>query len=86
MPRLAFLASFPVKVPMVSVHIRLPEAYVEVLTAGFVILAGILSKLGTYGFLRFSVPMFPGATLYFTPFVYTLSVIAITYTLPTTIR
>ncbi|KAH6555514.1 hypothetical protein KP509_1Z247700 [Ceratopteris richardii] len=59
-----------------SIYIWLPEAHVEALTAGSVILAGILSKLGTYGFLRFSVPMFPGATLYFTPFIYTLSIIA----------
>nr|UQV94739.1 NADH dehydrogenase subunit 4 [Haplopteris ensiformis] len=83
---LAFLASFSVKVPMVPVHIWLPEAHVEAPTAGSVILAGILLKLGTYGFLRFSVPMFPGATLYFTPFIYTLSVIAIIYTSLTTIR
>nr|PNR60653.1 hypothetical protein PHYPA_003446 [Physcomitrium patens] len=61
-------------------------AHVEALTAGSVILAGILLKLGTYGFLRFSIPMFPEATLYFTPFIYTLSVIAIIYTSLTTIR
>jgi NADH-ubiquinone oxidoreductase chain 4 len=71
---------------MVPVHIWLPEAHVEVLTAGFVILAGIFLKLGTYGFLRFSVLMFPGVILYFTLFIYTLSVIAIIYTLLTTIR
>jgi NADH-ubiquinone oxidoreductase chain 4 len=61
-------------------------AHVEAPTAGSVILAGILLKLGTYGFLRFSIPMFPEATLYFTPFIYTLSVIAIIYTSLTTIR
>ena len=83
---LAFFASFAVKVPMVPVHIWLPEAHVEAPTAGSVILAGILLKLGTYGFLRFSIPMFPEATLYFTPFIDTLSVIAILYTSLTTIR
>jgi proton-translocating NADH-quinone oxidoreductase chain M len=83
---LAFFASFAVKVPMVPVHIWLPEAHVEAPTAGSVILAGILLKLGTYGFLRFSIPMFPEATLYFTPFIYTLSVVAIVYTSLTTIR
>ncbi|GJP40424.1 hypothetical protein CLOM_g100, partial [Closterium sp. NIES-68] len=83
---IAFFASFAVKVPMVPVHIWLPEAHVEAPTAGSVILAGILLKLGTYGFLRFSIPMFPEATLYFTPFIYTLSVIAIIYTSLTTIR
>ena len=83
---LAFFASFAVKVPMLPVHIWLPEAHVEAPTGGSVILAGILLKLGTYGFLRFSIPMFPDATLYFTPFIYTLSVIAILYTSLTTIR
>uniref|UniRef100_UPI0031F424D8 NADH dehydrogenase subunit 4L n=1 Tax=Zygnema cf. cylindricum TaxID=3142258 RepID=UPI0031F424D8 len=83
---LAFFASFAVKVPMVPVHIWLPEAHVEAPTAGSVILAGILLKLGTYGLLRFSIPMFPEASLYFTPFIYTLSVIAILYTSCTTIR
>nr|QIA60056.1 NADH dehydrogenase subunit 4 [Radula japonica] len=83
---IAFFASFSVKVPMVPVHIWLPEAHVEAPTAGSVILAGILLKLGTYGFLRFSIPMFPEATLYFTPFIYALSVIAIIYTSLTTIR
>nr|YP_009674855.1 NADH dehydrogenase subunit 4 [Metzgeria furcata]QDE12883.1 NADH dehydrogenase subunit 4 [Metzgeria furcata] len=83
---IAFFASFSVKVPMVPVHIRLPEAHVEAPTAGSVILAGILSKLGTYGFLRFSIPMFPEATLHSTPFIYVLSVIAIIYTSLTTIR
>jgi len=73
-------------VPMVPVHIWLPEAHVEAPTAGSVILAGILLKLGTYGFLRFPIPMFPEATLCFTPFIYTLSVIAIIYTSPTTLR
>nr|QIA60467.1 NADH dehydrogenase subunit 4 [Trichocolea tomentella] len=83
---IAFFASFSVKVPMVPVHIWLPEAHVEAPTAGSVISAGILSKLGTYGFLRFSIPMFPEATPYSTPSIYALSVIAIIYTSLTTIR
>ncbi|VAH05398.1 unnamed protein product [Triticum turgidum subsp. durum] len=83
---IAFFASFAIKVPMVPVHIWLPEAHVEAPTAGSVILAGILLKLGTYGFLRFSIPMFPEATLCFTPFIYTLSAIAIIYTSLTTLR
>ncbi|XBJ03256.1 hypothetical protein VPH35_022454 [Triticum aestivum] len=83
---IAFFASFAVKVPMVPVHIWLPEAHVEAPTAGSVILDGILLKLGTYGFLRFSIPMFPEATLCFTPFIYTLSAIAIIYTSLTTLR
>ncbi|KAI3869375.1 hypothetical protein MKX03_014553 [Papaver bracteatum] len=68
---IASFASFAVKVPMVPVHIWSPEAHVEAPTAGSVILAGILLKLGTYGFLRFSIPMFPEATLRSTPFIYT---------------
>lgn len=83
---LAFFASFAVKIPMVPVHIWLPEAHVEAPTAGSVILAGILLKLGGYGFLRFSLPMFPEASLYFTPLVFTMSVIAIIYASLTTIR
>lgn len=83
---LAFFASFAVKVPMVPVHLWLPEAHVEAPTAGSVILAGILLKLGTYGFLRFSIPLFPAATLYFTPLVMTMSVVAILYASLTTLR
>ena len=83
---LAFFASFAVKVPMVPVHIWLPEAHVEAPTAGSVILAGILLKLGTYGFLRFSIALWPYATYYFTPLIYTLSVVAIIYTSLTTLR
>ena len=71
---------------MVPVHIWLPEAHVEAPTAGSVILAGILLKLGTYGILRFSIPLFPNATLYFTPLVYTIALIGIVYTSLTAIR
>ena len=83
---LAFFASFAVKVPMVPVHIWLPEAHVEAPTAGSVILAGIMLKLGTYGFLRLSLPLFPYACIYFTPLIYTMSVVAIIYTSLTTLR
>ncbi|MEK9861309.1 MAG: NADH-quinone oxidoreductase subunit M, partial [Alphaproteobacteria bacterium] len=77
---LAFFASFAVKVPMWPVHTWLPDAHVEAPTAGSMILAGILLKMGGYGFLRFSLPMFPDASLYFAPMVFTLSVIAVIYT------
>jgi NADH-quinone oxidoreductase subunit M len=77
---LAFFASFAVKMPMWPVHTWLPDAHVEAPTAGSVILAAILLKMGGYGFLRFSLPMFPDASLYFQPLVYALSVIAIVYT------
>ncbi len=77
---LAFLASFAVKLPMWPVHTWLPDAHVEAPTAGSVILAGILLKMGGYGFLRFSLPMFPDASLYFAPMMFALSVIAIVYT------
>ena len=77
---LAFFASFAVKMPMWPVHTWLPDAHVEAPTAGSVILAGILLKMGGYGFIRFSLPMFPDASQYFAPFVWTLSVIAIVYT------
>ena len=77
---LAFFASFAVKLPMWPVHTWLPDAHVEAPTAGSVILAGVLLKMGGYGFLRFSLPMFPDASVYFTPLVYTLSIVAIVYT------
>ena len=77
---LAFFASFAVKLPMWPVHTWLPDAHVEAPTAGSVILAAILLKMGGYGFIRFSLPMFPDASVYFTPLVYALSVIAIIYT------
>ncbi len=76
----AFLASFAVKLPMWPVHTWLPDAHVEAPTAGSVILAGILLKLGGYGFLRFSIPMFPLASAEFAPLIFALSVIAIVYT------
>jgi NADH-quinone oxidoreductase subunit M len=77
---LAFFASFAVKMPMWPVHTWLPDAHVEAPTAGSVILAGILLKMGGYGFLRFSLPMFPEASATFAPMVFTLSVIAIVAT------
>ncbi len=77
---LAFFASFAVKMPMWPVHTWLPDAHVEAPTAGSVILAGILLKMGGYGFLRFSIPMFATASEVFTPLVFALSVIAIIYT------
>ncbi len=76
----AFLASFAVKMPMWPVHTWLPDAHVEAPTAGSVILAAILLKMGGYGFLRFSLPMFPEATQHLAPLIYALSVIAIIYT------
>jgi len=82
----AFFMSFAAKIPMVPVHLWLPEAHVEAPTSGSVILAGILLKLGTYGFLRFSFPLLPEACFYYTPFVYSLSVIGIIYTSFTAIR
>nr|QYC61940.1 NADH dehydrogenase subunit 4 [Guinardia delicatula] len=83
---LAFFASFATKVPMVPMHIWLPEAHVEAPTAGSVILAGVLLKLGTYGLIRFSFPLFPEASFYFTPLVYAIAVIGIIYTSFTAIR
>jgi NADH-quinone oxidoreductase subunit M len=77
---LAFFASFAVKMPMWPVHTWLPDAHVEAPTAGSVILAGILLKMGGYGFLRFSLPMFPSASELFAPLVFTMSIVAIIYT------
>ena len=77
---LAFLSSFAVKMPMWPVHTWIPDAHVEAPTAGSVILAAILLKMAGYGFLRFSIPMFPLASEFFTPLIYSLSIIAIIYT------
>jgi NADH-quinone oxidoreductase subunit M len=77
---LAMFASFAVKVPMWPFHTWLPDAHVEAPTAGSVLLAGVLLKLGGYGFLRFSLPMLPEASAYFAPFVFALSAVAIVYT------
>jgi NADH-quinone oxidoreductase subunit M len=77
---LAFFASFAVKMPMWPVHTWLPDAHVEAPTAGSVILAGVLLKMGGYGFMRFSLPMFPDASHLFTPLVFALSVVAVIYT------
>ncbi len=77
---LAFFASFAVKMPMWPVHTWLPDAHVQAPTAGSVILAGVLLKMGGYGFLRFSLPMFPLASDFFAPLVFALSVVAVIYT------
>ena len=77
---LAFFASFAVKMPMWPVHTWLPDAHVEAPTAGSMILAGVLLKMGGYGFLRFSLPMFPDASISFAPLIFVLSIIAIIYT------
>ena len=77
---LAFFSSFAVKMPMWPVHTWLPDAHVEAPTAGSVILAAILLKMAGYGFLRFSIPFFPVASEYFTPLIFSLSIIAIIYT------
>ena len=77
---LAFFSSFAVKTPMWPVHTWLPDAHVEAPTAGSVILAAILLKMAGYGFLRFSIPMFPIASEFFTPLIYFLSIVAIIYT------
>jgi NADH-quinone oxidoreductase subunit M len=77
---LAFFSSFAVKMPMWPVHTWLPDAHVEAPTAGSVILAAILLKMAGYGFLRFSIPMFPVASEFFTPLIYFLSIVAIIYT------
>jgi NADH-quinone oxidoreductase subunit M len=77
---LALFASFAVKVPMWPFHTWLPDAHVQAPTAGSVILAGVLIKMGAYGFLRFSLPMLPDASVYYTPLVFGLSIIAVVYT------
>jgi NADH-quinone oxidoreductase subunit M len=76
---LAFALAFAIKVPMFPFHTWLPDAHVEAPTAGSVILAGVLLKMGVYGFLRFAMPLFPNATLYFAPWMIALAVIGIVY-------
>lgn len=83
---LAFFISFAVKVPIFPFHTWLPEAHVEAPTTGSIILAGILLKLGIYGFIRYSVVLFPNASIYFSPFIYTLCTVGILYTSLTAIR
>ena len=83
---LAFFFSFAVKTPIIPFHIWLPEAHVEAPTGGSVLLAGILLKLASYGFLRYSIPLFSEASLYFTPLIICLSVISIIYSSLTTLR
>ena len=83
---LAFFLSFASKIPMFPFHVWLPEAHVEAPTVGSVLLAGILLKLGVYGFLRFSLSLFPDASLYFSPLVYLLSVLGIIYASLSAIR
>ena len=83
---LAFFISFASKIPMFPFHVWLPEAHVEAPTVGSVLLAGILLKLGVYGFLRFSLGLFPDASLYFSPLVYLLSVIGVIYASLSAIR
>lgn len=77
---LAMFASFAVKVPMWPVHTWLPDAHVQAPTSGSVILAGVLLKMGAYGYLRFSLPMLPDASHYFAPFIFGLSIVAVIYT------
>ena len=81
-----FFLAFASKVPMIPLHLWLLEAHVEAPTAGSVILAGILLKLGTYGFIRFSLPLFPKASFFFTPFVYSIAILGIIYASFTAIR
>lgn len=83
---LSFFASFASKIPMFPVHLWLPEAHVEAPTSGSVILAGILLKLGVYGFLRFSLPFFPLGSYFFTPLIYTIAILGILYSSFTAIR
>nr|YP_009317594.1 NADH dehydrogenase subunit 4 [Pterocladiella media]AOX49046.1 NADH dehydrogenase subunit 4 [Pterocladiella media] len=83
---IAFFSSFAVKIPMIPFHIWLPEAHAEAPTAGSVILAGILLKMGGFGFLRFSLPLFPFASIFFAPLIFSLSLIAVIYASLTTLR
>jgi proton-translocating NADH-quinone oxidoreductase chain M len=81
-----FFMAFAIKIPMFPLHIWLPEAHVEAPTAGSMILAGVLLKMGTYGLIRFSLVFFPEGSLFFTPLVFTMSIFAVIYTSLTTLR
>lgn len=83
---LGFFASLAVKIPKFPFHIWLPQAHVEAPVAGSVILAGILIKLGAYGFIRFTIPLFPDASVYFAPLIFTLGILGVIYASLTTIR
>jgi len=83
---LAFFSSFAVKMPLVPFHIWLPEAHCEAPTSGSVILAGILLKLGGFGFLRYSIGLFPDSSAFFTPFIFVISILGIVYASITTIQ
>jgi len=82
----AWFFAFASKVPMVPLHLWLPEAHVEAPTSGSVILAGVLLKLGSYGFLRFTLPLLPAASFFFTPLIYTIAIISVIFTSFTAIR
>ncbi len=83
---LSFFISFSSKVPSLPVHLWLPEAHVEAPTAGSIVLAGILLKLGTYGFIRFCIPVLPKASFYFAPLIYSISILSVIYTSFTAVR
>jgi proton-translocating NADH-quinone oxidoreductase chain M len=83
---ISFFIAFAAKIPMMPFHLWLPEAHVEAPTAGSVLLAGVLLKLGSYGFIRFSLPLFPKACFYFVPFVHTLCIVGVIYSSFTALR
>lgn len=83
---LAFFASLAVKIPKIPFHVWLPQAHVEAPVSGSVLLAGLLIKLGSYGFIRFSLPLMPNASLYFAPLIFTLAILGVIYASITTLR